>query len=221
MQAWLLRAGVRGYRVEHDCSVARSDQVTRLAAPLPIIWLLVSSNFTGCGSDTVCPGHLDPSRGQGLTIQTSDGSPTIASINFRIGASGCSSLSIEKPDASANGGYSQVTVYMQSDAFPDSAVPVGAEPDPCVVDVVSVDGRSVTVTATVEYHHKVHQHCVENNNCCPKAELEWVGSREFSPSVQTVSFSGGLDASVEGPDLGLSIDLSASTDGVEDRPASL
>ena len=110
---------------------------------------------------------------------------------------------------------------MRSSLFIDSAVPVSAEPDPCVMDVVSVDGRSVTVTATVEYHHKVHQHCVENNNCCPKAELEWVGIQEFSPSVQTVSFSEALDASVEGPDMGLSIDLTASTDGVEDRPEFL
>ena len=220
MQAWLLRAGVRGRRFEHGCSIARSGRGTRLAVPLPIIWTLVSSSFTACGSDTVCPGHIDPSRA-GLTIQTSDGSPTIASVNFRIGASGCSSLSIEKPDASANGGYSQVTVYMRSSLFIDSAVPVGAEPDPCVIDVASVDGRSITVTATVEYHHKVLQHCVRNDNCCPKAELEWVGIQEFSPSVQTVSFSEALDASVEGPDLGLPIDLSASTDGVEDRPESL
>lgn len=181
----------------------------------------MSSSFTACGSDTVCPGHIDPSRGQGLTIQTSDGSPTIASVNFRIGASGCSSLSIEKPDASASGGYSQVTVDMRSSLFIDSAVPVSAEPDPCVMDVVSVDGRSITVTATVEYRHKVLQHCVRNDNCCPKAELEWVGIQEFSPSVQTVSFSEALDASVEGPDMGLSIDLTASTDGVEDRPEFL
>jgi hypothetical protein len=130
-------------------------------------------------------------------------------------------LSIEEPDASASGGYSQVTVYMRSSLFIDSAVPVGGEPDPCVIDVVSVDGRSITVTATVEYHYKVLQHCGLNDNCCPKAELEWVGIQEFSPSVQTVSFSGALDASVEGPDLGLPIDFSASTDGIEDRPESL
>ena len=36
-------------------------------------------------ADWVCLGHIDPSRGQGLVIRTSDGSPTIASVKLGAG----------------------------------------------------------------------------------------------------------------------------------------
>ena len=194
--------------------------VGALAGPAPLLaTAALALVITSCTSDQVCPGHVDPSRGQGLVIQTSDGSPTIASVKFRVdpnavvGASPCSYFTIAKPDASAGSGYPQVTIYMGSSIFIDYDPPWDAQPAPCQMDVVSVDGQSVTVTASMILHHRAGQHCVGNYNCCSKSGLEWLGSREFYPSVETVPFTQTIDASVDGA-TGISpIDLAAGLDG--------
>jgi hypothetical protein len=155
-------------------------------------------------ANRVCPGHIDPSSGIGLTIKTSDDLPTIASVSFMsngtypVGFAPCSYFNIEKPDASASGGYSQVTIYRGSNLFIDSTIPVGSEPEPCSVNVLSIDGTGVTVTATVTYHRKSMRHCMGNSNCCDESVLEWVGSIAFSPLVQTITFPSVLDAAADG-----------------------
>ena len=178
-----------------------------------------------CGSDTVCPGHVDPSRGAGLVIQTSDYSPTIASVQFRtdpsaiVGSSSCSYFTLERPDASTSSGYSQVTVYMGSSIFIDDGAPWDADPAPCQIDVVSVAGQSVTVTATMIFHHRTNQHCAGNSNCCSKSGLEWLGYREFYPRVQTVPFTQSADA-VDGATETSSLDHATGLDGGIDAPGA-
>jgi len=105
---------------------------------------------------------------------------------------------MERPDASAGSGYRQVTVYMGTSVFVDHDPPWDAEPASCQIDVVSVDGQSITVTASTISHHRVTQHCVGNYDCCSKADLEWLGDREFYPTVVTLPFSRSIDASVDG-----------------------
>ncbi|HEX7597966.1 MAG TPA: hypothetical protein VF518_07105 [Polyangia bacterium] len=159
--------------------------------------------MTSCGSDQVCSGHVDHSRGPALVIQTADGSPTIASVEFRVdphatvGASPCSYFKIDKPDASTGAGYPQVTIYMGSSVFIDHDPPWTPDPAPCQMDVVSLEGQSITVTASMITHHQAGQHCVGNYNCCPKSGLEWLGYREFSPTVVTLPFNQTIDASVD------------------------
>jgi hypothetical protein len=170
-------------------------------------------------ADWVCLGHIDPSRGQGLVIRTSDGSPTIASVklgagtNPLVGASPCSYFIVEMPDASAGSGHPQVTVYMGSNIFIDSDPPWDADPAPCELDVVSVYGQSVGVTAGIIVQHRVMQHCVGNYDCCATSNLEWVGSREFYPPVQTVTFTQPSDASVDGATDISAVGLAPGLDG--------
>lgn len=178
--------------------------------------------MTSCGSDQVCPGHVDLSQGQGFVIQTSDGFPTIAAVIFRgdpnaiVGASPCSFFTIETPDAGVGSGYAQVIVHRGSNTFIDSDPPSDAKPAACQMDVTSVDGQSVTVTANTILHHKVSQHCVGNSNCCPTSGLEWLGNREFYPAVATVPFAragdASVDASVDGATGSSPMDLAAGVD---------
>jgi hypothetical protein len=179
--------------------------------------------IASCGSDQVCPGHLDSSRGQGLVIRTADDSPTIASVNFKVvpnavvGASPCSYFTMDRPDASAGSGISQVTVYMGSGVFIDQDPPWTPNPSPCQIDLVSVDGQSVTVTASTITQHQVGQHCVGNTNCCPKSGLEWCGTRTFSPTLVTLPFTQTIDASVDSATDISPIDLATGTDGGIDK----
>lgn len=96
---------------------------------------------------------------------------------------------MDGPDASAGSGLSQVTVYMGSSVFIDHEPPWPQDPSPCQNDVVSVDGQSVTVTATTRTQHRAGQHCVGNTNCCPRSGLEWLGSRAFFPTEVTLPFT--------------------------------
>lgn len=161
--------------------------------------------LAGCGeSSTLCPGHVDPSRGASLVIKTSDGAPTIASVTLGAsslgGQPGCLNFLVEQSDAGTSGGNSQVAVSMASSVFIESAIPAGSEPAPCIVTVVSVDGQSVTITATMSYQHNATRHCQGNSDCCDKSALEALGTRSFSPAVQTVTFTATRDASVGTPD---------------------
>lgn len=170
-----------------------------------LVWVAFVIGFAACGgSSTVCPGHVDPSRGAPLVIKTSDGSPTIASVKLGTsslsGQPGCLNFTVEQPDARASGGSAQVAVYMGGSVFIESAIPAGTEPAPCIVTVVSIDGQSVTVTATMDYQHNVAQHCQGNDNCCDKSGLESLGTRSFYPAVQTVTFTATRDASVGASD---------------------
>jgi hypothetical protein len=197
---------------------ALEDELRIIRQGRVLVIFVATLVMVSCGSDQVCPGHVDPSRGQGLVIRTADGSPTIASVNFRVdpnaiaGASPCSYFTIDRPDASAGSGIPQVTVYMGSSVFVDHDPPWTPEPAPCQMDVASVDGQSVTVTASMISQHQVGQHCVGNYNCCPKSGLEWLGSRGFSPTLVTLPFTQTIDASVDGGTDISPIDLAASTD---------
>ena len=127
---------------------ALEDELRIIRQRRGLVGIAVALVMVCCGSDQVCPGHVDPSRGQGLVIRTSDGSPTIASVQFKVdpnaivGSSPCSYFTMDRPDASAGSGISQVTVTMGSSVFIDHAPPWTPEPAPCRMDVVSVDGQS-------------------------------------------------------------------------------
>jgi hypothetical protein len=150
----------------------------------------------GCGgTDEVCPGHVDPGPGPVLTLTTSDGAPTIASVErapvTNIGggpASECMYYEVQIPDVDAGAGFATATIRKTSGVFIDSEGTAGTEPAPCEVTVRSVTGVSVTFAATLEYHHKASQHCVGNANCCAKSGLEWLGYVTFSPSTRVITF---------------------------------
>jgi hypothetical protein len=199
-----VHASVRYYERMIHCQL-RCCKAGAFAGTVSLVTMVVMPLMSSsCGSDRVCPGHVDPSRGPGLVIQTSDGSPSIASAEFRVdpkatvGASPCSFFTMERPDASVGSGYPQVTVYVRAGVFVYQAPPWDAEPASCLIDVSSVDGQSITVTASTISHHRVTQHCVGNYDCCSKSDLEWLGDREFYPTVVTLPFTHAIDASVDG-----------------------
>jgi hypothetical protein len=165
--------------------------------------------------NVVCPGHIDPSGGPILAIRTSDGVPSINSL--KLDSRVCQGYYTSQPDAdSGPGGYGEFRLYMRSGLFLESAVPVGAEPAPCVFEVVSIYGTSVKLTATVYYQHRTTKHCYMNSDCCDPAGIEWLGSVRFSPEVQPVTFPPGPDASVDAPQTDATLDSPLAADALID-----
>lgn len=153
-----------------------------------IVRLVLVSLVASCGSDIVCPGHLDPTPPPTMQIETVDGSRSIATAEVVEGP--CSVAEGASFDAAL--GVRGVTVSRKLSGFG------GDTSEPCIINVVSVDGRSVTVTATVQLYVSSSSlsHCADNSNCCSKAEVTSGTSErwEFTQNVIEVSFTDGVDA---------------------------
>jgi acetoacetate decarboxylase len=57
----------------------------------------------------------------------------------------------------------------------------------------------VKVTATLSYRHRTVQHGDTNDDCCEPNRMEWLGTVDFSPKIQTVTFPPAPDASADAP----------------------
>jgi hypothetical protein len=126
-----------------------------------------------------------------MRIESKDGSNSIATVEVVEGP--CRLDQVPPIDAAL--GVRGVTVRRSPDMFG------GNTNVPCIIKIVSVDARSVTVTATVQWYVGAwtRSHCADNSNCCPKAEVttgtfnRW----EFTQNVIDVSFTDGVDAGYE------------------------
>lgn len=163
-----------------------SQVVMTLVMRCLVVWLasLLSLGMSACSSEeTVCPGHVDPMGPSQVQIQTSDGAASIAAAKVIQG--GCSVYLPGLLDAAP--GVSSVTV---SRGYVDKG-------DPCVLEIVAVNGSSVVVTAAATYQELGSGlHCVGNSNCCPKSSLETysVSRWEFTQTVIRVSFDAAVHA---------------------------
>jgi hypothetical protein len=164
--------------------------------------------FSSCGEDTVCPGHIDPIAPPSMQIQTF-GPDSIAAIEVVEGP--CKRKTSYSPyDASP--GVPAVTIERDTGSA-YFAGPGGS----CTIELVSRDGRCVTVTAAAEYHEgPTMYHCTDNTtNCCPQSQvMPFIVQRwEFTESVLKISFA---DAPLcAGADAGVVDAAIVAADGVD------
>jgi hypothetical protein len=159
----------------------------------------------------VCPGHIDSFGGPSLAIRTQDGTPTISSLKLDLQLCRAYYVGQSYGDVGVDHGTSEVKLIMNSGLFLESSFPEAGEPSPCVVEVVSIHGTSVKVTATVRYQHRTIKHCYMNEDCCDPAGIEWLGSVSFSPEIQTVTFPPRPDAADDSPQTDSKGDSSLAT----------
>ena len=151
---------------------------------LSIVSVLLVSVLSACGgSDIVCPGHLDPIAPPTMQIESLDGSNSIATAEVVHGP--CSVVPGVSIDAAP--GRRAVTIERRA------VLVVADHGDQCLIKVVSVDGRTASVTATVAWYvnPSTAYHCSDNSNCCPQAGVvpytlqRW----EFTQKAIEVSFA--------------------------------
>jgi hypothetical protein len=176
-----------------------------------LVGFVFALGISACGSDMVCPGHIDPSGQPSATIRVADGSASIAAVQVVEGPCAATLNSYWGVDAMA---VASVAVSLRSDAGNGCLIEVFSSAGQCELVMVTIS--TYPASTTPQYH------CFDNSDCCEKSAVvavTWPPRSTIAPYETDVSFGknpcpgSGETASLDGG----ALDASVQDGGAMDR----
>jgi len=159
---------------------------------------------SACGDEEHCPGQCPAPGVPTLTIKTADGTASIASAKV-LGGPCVHLLCDSAGEAGVPAGYATARITCSG---------ASENPPPCLVELTSLAGDRVQVTAQAK-SPGTEVACCAYGSCCPRLDtIRLHGEVVFDPPLVTIAFAPGVDGGLP-PDAGEAVEAQPYDAGAE------